>query len=302
MTTLLTPNGIFTLAEYENESKDFEGAVRHVEHELFGRHRVYLEVKRKIGPKLGKQNIPDGYLIDLSGSKPKLYVVENELARHNILKHIAVQILEFSLAFASEPRKVRSILLDALQGEPEKLLKCEEYSTKRGFRNLDHLLDELVHSPFNALVVIDQIPDMLFDVLSNSFKFGVEILELRKYQRPDRDPIFLFEPFLAGIEEDTEQPNVIGKATLPDVSDIDTIVVPAREDGFIETFLGEDRWHQVRIHGTMRPQIKYLAVYRVAPISAFTLSHHSSPLNHGKIPESLSLTSPRRLMKLDPSR
>ena len=47
-------------------------------------------------------------------------------------------------------------------------------------------------------------------------------------------------------------------------------MVPAREDGFQETFLKENRWYAVRIHGSMRPQIKYIAAYQVAPQSAIT--------------------------------
>ncbi|CAN5155375.1 hypothetical protein BH18ACT10_BH18ACT10_15570 [soil metagenome] len=66
----------------------------------------------------------------------------------------------------------------------------------------------------------------------------------------------------------------VGKATV-DPSDIDTIVVPAREDGFQETALGESRWYKIRIHSSMIPRIKYLAVYRVAPISAIT---HVAPV------------------------
>ena len=46
--------------------------------------------------------------------------------------------------------------------------------------------------------------------------------------------------------------------------------MPAREDGFKEVFLGENRWYAVRIHGSMRPQIKYVGVYQVAPVSAIT--------------------------------
>jgi len=51
---------------------------------------------------------------------------------------------------------------------------------------------------------------------------------------------------------------------------VDTIVVPAQLDGFQEIFLGENRWRAVRIHGTMRPQIKYIAVYQTRPVSAIT--------------------------------
>lgn len=61
--------------------------------------------------------------------------------------------------------------------------------------------------------------------------------------------------------------------TLP--TEIDTVVVPAREEGFQTVFIGADRWHAVRLHGSMRPQIKYVAAYRVAPESAIT---HLAPV------------------------
>ena len=55
-----------------------------------------------------------------------------------------------------------------------------------------------------------------------------------------------------------------------DPSEIDTIVVPAREEGFQEVFLGEDRWYKIRIHSSVIPRLKYIAVYQVAPTSAIT--------------------------------
>ncbi len=59
--------------------------------------------------------------------------------------------------------------------------------------------------------------------------------------------------------------------------DVDTIVVPAQEEGFQEVFLRENRWYAIRMHESMIPQIKYIAVYRVAPISAVT---HWAPVNN----------------------
>jgi hypothetical protein len=53
------------------------------------------------------------------------------------------------------------------------------------------------------------------------------------------------------------------------------VVVPARPDGYQEVFLDENRWYAVRIHGTMRPQIKFIAGYQVAPVSAIT---HIAPV------------------------
>lgn len=60
-----------------------------------------------------------------------------------------------------------------------------------------------------------------------------------------------------------------------DIAEVDTIVVPAREDGFQDMFLGENRWYAIRIHGSMIPRLRYIAVYRVAPVSVVT---HIAPV------------------------
>ena len=50
----------------------------------------------------------------------------------------------------------------------------------------------------------------------------------------------------------------------------DTLVVPAREEGFERVFLKEDSWYAVRISGGMLDKIKYVAAYQTQPISAIT--------------------------------
>lgn len=56
----------------------------------------------------------------------------------------------------------------------------------------------------------------------------------------------------------------------------DTIVVPAQEDGFKRVFLGENAWWAVRISGGMLENIKYIAAYQTAPVSAIT---HVAPVD-----------------------
>ncbi len=82
---------------------------------------------------------------------------------------------------------------------------------------------------------------------------------------------------MADLREDVAAAEQVVKAGFSrvDASEVDTVVVPAREEGFQEVFLGENRWYAIRIHGTMRPQIKYIAAYRVAPVSAIT---HLAPV------------------------
>ena len=86
---LWSKNKIYFLEEFENEA-DLELAINEVSLPLFGESRIYLDLKKIIGKKDKIRNIPDGYLIDISSKKePKLYIVENELAKHEPLKHIA---------------------------------------------------------------------------------------------------------------------------------------------------------------------------------------------------------------------
>lgn len=56
----------------------------------------------------------------------------------------------------------------------------------------------------------------------------------------------------------------------------DTIIVPAQQEGFEETFLGEDSWYAVRISGGMLDQIKYIAGYQTWPTCAIT---HYAPVS-----------------------
>ena len=65
--------------------------------------------------------------------------------------------------------------------------------------------------------------------------------------------------------------------TAPPTKQIDTIIVPAKHEGFEETFLGEDCWYAIRISGGMLSKIKYIAAYQSQPISAIT---HYAPVDH----------------------
>ncbi len=255
--------------------KDLEAAILEVQGTLFGDTRIYLNTKKKIGGKDKKKNIPDGYLIDLTSKKePVLYVVENELAIHDPLKHIAVQILEFSLAFETAPQKVKEVVKSALSSDKKAWQKCAEYATQNGYDNIDFLLEKIIYKrdAFNALVIIDEILDDLETVLVSRFQFPVEIITLKRFQSQTGERVYQFEPFL--FDGDYSTPDGWNTSGVPaktvDPSDIDTIVVPARDEGFEETFLGEDCWYAIRIHASMIPKIKHIAAYRVAPISAIT--------------------------------
>ncbi len=248
---------------FESEAA-LEDAVAQVKGPLFGKDRIYVNVKRKIGKGGATKNIPDGYLLDLTDHEaPKLFVVEVDLASHQHLKHIAVQILEFSLSFESSRMQVKNIIKEALQKSPADWGACEAFARKNNFENVDFLLERITHRPdaFNALLVIDDLSDELETVLISRFKFPVEVVTLRRYRNKSGAVLFEFEPFLNEVVDDTEH---------VDIAELDTIVVPAREDGFKSVFLGESAWYAIRVNPSMIPRIKYIAAYQIAPESAIT--------------------------------
>ena len=267
-------NNTYHIETYNLES-DLEQSIQIVKKELFGPNRIYLEIKKLIGSAGKSRNIPDAYLLDLSSkSVPKLYVVENELARHETIKHIAVQILEFSLSYEETPHKVKQIVKDEILKDKNALNTCEQYIEKNNFQNLDYLLEQIVHKPnsFNALIIIDEVSEELEKVVISRFKFPVELITLIRHKTDDNEYLYQFEPFLEGVEGiqlDVAHKKTESTLTI-DPSEIDTIVVPAQEDGFNEVFLGENRWYAIRMNSSIIPNIRYIAAYQAAPVSAIT--------------------------------
>ncbi len=275
---LWTPEKLYRDEPFETEA-DLEDAILSAAPTLFGEARLYLDTKRLIGARGRTRNIPDAYLIDLSSTRdPKLFVVENELAKHEPLRHVAVQILEFSLSFEASPHLVKSIVREALGLRPGFLPRCQEYAQKNGFENVDYLLERMVHGQnrFNALIIIDDLDEELETVLISRFKFPVEILTLRRFIGPKGERVLQFDPFLADVTTDLSPPTTdSGSGAVVDPSEVDAIVVPARDEGFNAIFMAENRWYSIRIHPSMIAKIKNIAVYRVAPESAIT---HVAPV------------------------
>jgi hypothetical protein len=273
MSVIWTPGGPYSRVDFDNEA-DFEKAITAVAKDLFGPGRIYLDVKKKIGK--AKQNIPDAYLLDLTSPTPRLYVVENELSGHHPTKHIAIQLVEFMSAFFEDKNGVRNVLVEALNSDQTAKKTCESYVASQKLHSIEDLIHKLVfESEFAALVIIDEQSERLETILNKGFSFKLEVIELARYENDKGDRIYGFDPFLAGLA--SEVPVAEGKelGKQMDLAEVDTVVVPARSDGFKRVFLGENRWYAVRIHAAMKPQIKHIAAYQAAPISAIT---HIAPV------------------------
>jgi hypothetical protein len=257
---------------YETEDK-LEKDVWDLRHQIFGNNRLYFEFKKKIGAKGKIRNIPDGYLIDLTSSiNPKIFIVENELAIHG-LKHIAVQVLEFSLSFETSKQKIKGFLREAILADSNYKTIIEEYIRTYSFQNIDFFLDKVFYSgnpsDINIIVVIDQLDEELEKALKEKFKFPIEILVLERFKSEKGEKAFYFEPFLFDLIQYKDNSDKLITSNT-DFELVNTIVIPAQEEGFNTVFLGEDRWYSIRIHSSMIDKIKYIAAYQVAPESAIT--------------------------------
>lgn len=262
MNKLIFNNKEFTYYEYTNEN-EFENDVVENACRIFGEKSIYINIKKRIGDKI--LSIPDGYLLDFSFvNEPRLYIIENELVIHDAYKHIGQQILRFAISYKASGRKIKRVLLEEIQKNERHLKLVEEFIEKAGYRNIDNLLEEVIFDrEVGCIVVIDRNTDELENVLSQ-LTIKTDIVEFQAFVNDEKEEIFKFEPFQGDIKTDIETKNELS------VDELDTIVVPAREDGFNEVFLGENCWYAIRMSSSMIGRIKYIAAYQTAPVSAIT--------------------------------
>lgn len=265
MERIVIENEIFYLKNYSLE-KDFEQDVVANYRHIFGSETIYIDIKKKIGDSIA--TIPDGYVLDLTFfNNPRLYIIENELGIHDAYKHIGSQLLKFAVSYKQSGRKIKQYILDYLANSPEDMKLLEAKIPQMGYRNIDALLEALIfEKSVAAIVIIDNSSPELENVLSQ-LTMNTDIIEFKTYESKTGKKIYKFIPFNNEIKEivatQTNSTNI-------SVEDIDTIVVPAQEEGFQSAFIESNAWWQIRISVSMLDKIKYIAAYRTAPISAIT--------------------------------
>jgi len=257
---------IFTLYEYSKEN-DFEGDVIKHSKEIFGPKSLYIDIKKRIR----KDNIitiPDGYLLDFSfETDPRLYIIENELVTHDPYKHIGQQLLKFAISYKASGLRIKKFLVNKIREDSKMKKEVEIGFSKAGYGNIDAFLEDLIfEKEVSAIIIIDEITPDLENVV-NQLAMKIDLLEFQTFVSSG-ERIRKFTPFQEEIRDITE-----GKDKETKIQELDTIVVPANEEGFNEVFLGKYQWYAIRISSSMVDRIKYIAGYQTAPVSAIT--HHA---------------------------
>lgn len=246
---------------YTQESEFEKMIVANID-SIFGKDGIYFDIKKLIGkPKKGA-TIPDGYYLDLTfHTDPRLYLVEVELNSHDVYGHIGEQILRFGISSETDKYKLKNVLLSAINDDAEKSDQLKKYFANSKYNNVNELLDKVIfdNKP-SAIIIIDEATEELFNVM-RQLTMTTEVIEAQTYICKD-EKLHRFTPFKDEILSDV--------ISSEDADELDTIVVPAREDGFNEEFLQNNRWFAIRISSAMLDKIKYIAAYQVAPVSGIT--------------------------------
>jgi len=248
--------------------EEFEKEVITHSRELFGDESIYIDIKKRIG-KDDVLSIPDGYLIDFSfKNEPILCILENELSTHDPFAHVGQQLLKFAISYKASGRKIKEFLLNDIIKDAAKKSFIDDKLKSLNIRNIDAFLESIIFDkPVGAIIVIDQITDDLTNVI-NQLTMNTEVVEFQTFVTDDEEfdsHVHKYTPFQADIREfkESKVPGVV-------IENVDTIVVPANEEGFEEAFLGENCWYAIRISKSMIGRIKYIAGYQTAPTSAIT--------------------------------
>ena len=118
-------------------------------------------------------------------------------------------------------------------------------------------------------MIIDDAQPALHRVLEK-INADVSVLELRTYQSSDGTTLHQFDTLYdededpyQGTRVDQDEAAAETKRAQDRVrrAASDTIIVPARAEGFKWVFIGQDRWYQIRISAAMKSKLRRIASY-----------------------------------------
>lgn len=242
------------------DEAELEKMIIKLSREIFGDKTVYFDVKKKVKSKKGSMGaIPDGYLLSLVGGSPKLFIVENEISEHDELG-IGQQLMKYQATFKEGQYKTKTILQQNIKNNEAVRNAIQQLLKETSYPNISELLDEAIFRQHPGyIVIIDEASERLREVLK-VLESSPEVIEIKKYISKNQ-VMYQFSDF------EFAQAKASTSKRVKTLAEVDTIVCPARPEGFKEVFMAQNRWYAIRMSAAMIPQIKYIAMYETKPIS-----------------------------------
>lgn len=265
MARIILNNNEYSLFDFDNEV-DFEKAVIENQKYLFGKDSVYVDVKKKIG-KDNHKGIPDAFLIEFyDPKKPQLYIVENEIASHDVYAHISEQIVRFGTSTVTSANQIRNLLIKAINDKPETKKEIEKYLSQTVFKTIIELMLFLTENDIKIVIAINEVTADL-NLAFKIFRNPPDVVLLQRYVCGNNTSYY-YEPMREEIEDIEKEKTKTGRAV-----DFDTVVCAALEDGFKRAYMENDAWWEIRLSQKARENLKYLAIYEKAPVAH--ISHYA---------------------------
>jgi hypothetical protein len=260
MAKIILQNNEYSLYDFENEA-EFEKAVIENQKFLFGRDSIYIDVKRRIG-QVNHRGIPDAFLIDFYDTKkPQLYIVENEIASHDVYSNITEQIARFGTSIVSSANQIRNILIKAIEDDTKTKKEIENYLPQTVFKNIAELMIYLTEeNDIKIVVAINEITADL-NLSFKIFKNPPDIVLLQRYVSGNNISYY-YEPMRDEIEDIETEKSKTGEAV-----EFNMVVCAAFEDGFKHAYMENNAWWAIRLSQEAREKLKYLAIYEKAPVA-----------------------------------
>lgn len=193
---------------YKNEQELERLAVKN-NSTLFGDDIIYFDKKTKITSEAKISKIPDGLFISLPNyNDAKFWLVEYELAKHDIEGHIMPQILGFMKALQNEKTKktIREILYQEIIQNPKSVKKIKSILPSNG--EIHHFLENILDKELGLVIVIDKkTPELeeVSDSISGMMKLENQILEFITFESEQGKKIHVIDS-LSKISKLTKKP------------------------------------------------------------------------------------------------
>jgi hypothetical protein len=206
---VLVKDGVrYFLHEYVSEEELAQMVIEHYK-DIFGVDSLFFDPQTmKTQTRIEARN--DGVILALNQNR--WYILEVELAKHPLHKHIIPQITEFSIAYeeAATRKKIVNTLYTAIRQDA---FKAATVQTQK-IEDLHKSLTDQIDVQPTIAIVIDQKTSEL-DSICKKLPFPTQIIEFKTYAREKIGIGVHIHEFLPVLEEKEQKEKIEGQQITP---------------------------------------------------------------------------------------